>query len=198
MSIKTPPKDRSGKTAEEFRKIGAYVIRSDESRERIDKIRDKICQKLEETIIAETPQKTLENLGKKWMEIVGVIRHVGIPYLRGGTDPNTARLVFLFEKMDGMAKSFVSVMTDLVKSYVEAETIKIKKGMLTEYVTSWDTTRKIIRFMYKEFFPRALGIAGISWRHEDLTEKEVISIQQAIVSVSQREDISRDDLFGIR
>lgn len=198
MSMKRPPKDRYGATAEEFRKIGAYVVRSDESRERMDKIRDEICKKLEESVVADTPQETLENLGKKWMEIVGVIRHVGIPYLRGGTDANTARLVFLFEKMDGMAKSFVSVMTDLVESYVEAETIKIKKGMLTEYVTSWDTTRKIIRFMYKEFFPRALGIAGISWRQEDLTEKEVISIQQPVVSVSQREDITRDDLFGVK
>lgn len=167
-------------------KYGHYAVRSEESAERMKCIKDDIVARMAETIWKETPEKSVQELWDKWNDVVGTIRYAGIPYLRGGSEAKSGTLIFLFEQLDGLAQTALSIMLEMVREYVEFETIRAKKRRELlgqedaegkKLRMSWEHVRKAENFMSMEFFPWALGISGVSWRDQDLTEKQVFAIQ---------------------
>lgn len=199
MAVKPPKDDRRRSTAQEFKKIGAYVKRSDEGKERRAGFKE-LCDELKKDVIAATPKQSIMTLQEKLDTVVGKIREHAIPWGRAGSDPEMAKLVFLWEKLIGRAKSFLTVMKQIVGQYHEAEAKKEAKKEdenSSEYSTSWDTVYKVIRWMDIVVFSRCLAIADICWHERDVTEDEVIAIQQPIVPGREREDITKDDLFGV-
>jgi len=206
MSLVYPPKDKYGSKMEEVKQIGIHVVKSDEGAWR-RKQYEKMCEKLKEDVYknVQLPEDVLNNLEKKFLEVSGLMRHGAVPWGRGGTKPEFAKLMFAWERMNGKVKAFLNTMKEIVKEQKLTEIHLRKKaekgnGDALEKArlirsTSWDTVRKVVNFMNIEVFSRSLAIANVCWHEQDVAVKTVIAIQQPILNVQQRESMTSEAEF---
>jgi len=173
---------------EDVKKIGIHVVKSEEGDWRREQYM-KICEKLKEDVYKDVvlPEDVLENLEKKFLEVNGLMRHGAVPWGRGGSEPEFAKLMFAWERMNGKVKAFLNTMKEIVKEQKLTEIHLRKKaekgnGDALEKArmirsTSWDTVRKVVNFMNIEVFSRSLAIANVCWHEQDVTPKTVIGVQ---------------------
>lgn len=203
MSTIPARKDKYGHHAEEMKKIGAMVVKSDEGDWRRAEIA-KLNTELSKPLVVTSAEACLNSLETKFDKVSNMLRYSQVPWARGGSKDNMAQLLFLWEKLNGRVKAFLESMKKMVKTQKIQVEIRRKEAekhgvVLQNDITNitWNTVRTAVKLMYVEIFPRALALGNICWLGEDVAEKEVISVAMPMISpVREREDITRADLFG--
>lgn len=185
---------------DEIKKYGTFVRKSEDTERRIEELKTLIVEEMNKKLKGDTSKEKMDDLLDKWKAISGAIRYTAIPYLRGGTDARAAQLDFHFENLNGLVYNIIEDGKVLIAEYdyVDSRITNQDKNIVlnpeekqlqlqqrnARLSLSSDVFRKLLGFIYGIPFPLALGVIGLSWKTEDLVEREVIALQLPVQMIN--------------
>lgn len=182
-------------TIDALRRAGVHTARTEHIKERLEGF-DEILNKIAEDIEKTTPLETLKAFEKKILELAGLIRKNAVPWAKAGTDSYAGELVACWERLGALTKRDLMFSRELLEDYDRMAKPLTKEAKQRLFDISWIAARTEIMIIEKEYLSRSLILAAKCWRGEDMTVEDAVTIMSNFPPRIEREDITRDNLFG--
>lgn len=183
-------------TIEALERAGVHTVRTEHIKDRTKGF-EELLGVMKKDVEKQTPLETLKAFEERTLEVAGKVRIYAVPWAKAGTDSDAGELVAVWERMGGLVQRDVALTRELLLDYGRLEKAQKTKETREKLLNiSWSTVRTEMMIIEKEYYSRTLILAAKCWRGEDMTVESAVTIMTNFPPRVEREDITRDNLFG--